>query len=123
MTSSTRTALFVLWLAAVALLCLGHAYGASRYVTQILCCAGLPFLPTDGWTQPMDRRAGIVVIGVTIGVAVLLIVLAPVGASKASNDWFESSGVRVWFALGIWIVLSVGGWIGFRAGRFLARRH
>lgn len=92
-------------------------------MTQILYFAGLPFLPTGGWTQPMDRRERIMAICLVIGGTVLLIVLAPVGASNASNDWFERSGVRVWFALGMWIVLSAAGWIGFRAGRFLARRH
>ena len=122
MDQSTRTILFIVWLVVVTLACFDSAYSSPpMFGSIVLPIAWLPFWSKQQYAQKLPKREMFIGLIIVAMFLVLVIYGALSGFNRASNEWYEHhSGVRVYFALGVWFVWLVLGFRAFRADRFLA---
>ena len=118
-----RVLIFVGWAVLVSLGCADLAFSVPPMLGSIILFASLlAFRPSGEFTRPVPLRSawlGILVIALLLG---YIVYGAWSGETKASNEQFEHSPHRPYYALGIWCVYMFAGFRAFRAKYYPSSR-
>ena len=112
--------LMACWAIVVSLACLAQACNVFPSVCSVvLSMAWIPLAPTGHFTKPLPKGETWKAIGVVAVAVGLLMFGAFSGATKASNQWFQSTALRPYIGLALWIGYMFAGHRVFRTGNRL----